>query len=216
MYQVISIQSLASGSGVSYLARAIADEAVADGQRVLLINAAPVTSTLNGEADTKYHYIGDVRTLFYDGNHAHWRHGLPPRHGRFAYPVEPGHYYDGEGRMRHDSLAGEHADAHQWLHPNILSLRAHYDSIVFDVPAKQIGLMKLVTCVSDQIYVIERRKPRAEIDDWEVAMLRADALIAGIDVHPVADMARALAKLASGGGGPSVSALAARQLPVWQ
>ncbi len=216
MCQVISIQSLAGGSGVSYLARSIADEAVADGQRVLLIDAAPVTSSLNSEADTKYHFIGDVRTLFCDGNHAHWRHHPPPRHGRFAYPVEPGLYYDGEGRMRHDGLAGDHDDAHQWLHPNILSLRAHYDSIVFDVPAKQIGLMKLVTNVSDQIYVIERETPRADIEDWHVAMLRADALIAGIDVHPVADMARALAKLASGGRGPRVAALAARELPVWQ
>jgi cellulose biosynthesis protein BcsQ len=170
--KIISVQSLAGGTGVTLTASELALEAKAEGKRVLAIDTCPSRALKRDIEEAGFHYLEDVRQLFRPAKEARWRLDPMPRCALLCYPEAASHYLsldsEGRARMGYAVTAGEEFSAEYNLYGALAFFILHYDLIIVDIANKDKRLMQLFHDASDEVHLMLREDmPGCQtVDDW--------------------------------------------------
>jgi cellulose biosynthesis protein BcsQ len=170
--KIISVQSLAGGTGVTLTASELALEAKAEGKRVLAIDTCPSRHLKRDIEGVGFHYLDDVRQLFRPAKDARWKLDPMPRCGLLCYPEAASHYLsldsEGRARMGYAVTAGEEFSAEYNLYGALAFFILHYDLIIVDIANKDKRLMQLFHDASDEVHLMLREDmPGCQtVDDW--------------------------------------------------
>jgi cellulose biosynthesis protein BcsQ len=170
--KIISVQSMAGGTGVTLTAAEIALQAQADGLRVLAVDCCPSRHLRRDIEMAGFHYLDDVRQLFRPSKEARWRLDPMPHCGLLSYPEAKAHYLapnpDGGLQLGYRMLAGSDIQADYHLYGALAFFILHYDVMIVDVANKDKQLMQLFHDASDIVHLILREDmPNSRtINDW--------------------------------------------------
>jgi cellulose biosynthesis protein BcsQ len=170
--KIISVQSMAGGTGVTLTAAELALQAKADGLRVLAIDSCPSGHLRRDIEAAGFHYLDDVRQLFRPSKEARWKLDPMPQCGLLCYPEAKVHYLalnpDGGLQLSHSTSPGEYPQADYHLYGALAFFILHYDVMIVDVANKDKRLMQLFHDASDIVHLILREDmPNSHtVDDW--------------------------------------------------
>jgi cellulose biosynthesis protein BcsQ len=170
--KIISVQSMAGGTGVTLTAAELALQAQADGLRVLAVDCCPSRHLRRDIEMAGFHYLDDVRQLFRPNKEARWKRDPMPHCGLLCYPDTGTQYLaanpDGRLQLNYTESPGEHPQAEYHLYGALAFLILHYDVMIVDVSGKDKKLMQLFHDVSDTVYLMLREDmPNSRtVDDW--------------------------------------------------
>lgn len=179
--KIISVQSMAGGTGVTLTAAELALQAKTDGLRVLAVDSCPSRQLRRDIEMAGFHYLDDVRQLFRPSKEARWRLDPMPHCGLLCYPEPRAHYLapnpDGGMQLNYSMTAGDDLNADYHLYGALAFFILHYDVMIVDVPGKDKKLMQLFHDVSDTVHLILREDmPNSRtVDDWRNYIQRPKA-----------------------------------------
>jgi Cellulose biosynthesis protein BcsQ len=179
--KIISVQSMAGGTGVTLTAAELALQAKAHGLRVLAVDSCPSRHFRRDIEMAGFHYLDDVRQLFRPSKEARWKLDPMPHCGLLSYPGGQTQYLaansDGRLESSYNMLAGEDDRADYHLYGALAFFILHYDVMIVDVPNKDKKLMQLFHDASDIVHLILREDmPNSRtIDDWRRYIQRPKA-----------------------------------------
>lgn len=197
--KITSIQSMAGGTGVTYLGAEIALAAAEEGRNVVALDLSPNSNLYSLLAEELFHYIDDVRLLFAPSGPPYSSSKKLPVMGLFAYPNNAMDYItrgaSGALEMAYEPRVENDAQALAKFREACSDLASFYDEMIIDVPAKNWKLMDAIADVSDELHLMLRDCPSGvgSIADWRQKIDRPE----GSKPEPIiithADMARAIA-----------------------
>ena len=170
--KIISVQSMAGGSGVTLTAAELALQAQADGLSVLAVDCCPSRHLRRDIEMAGFHYLDDVRQLFRPSKEARWKRDPMPHCGLLCYPDTNTQYLaanpEGGLQLSYSESLGEYSRAEHHLYGALASFILSYDVMIVDVPGKDKKLMQLFHDVSDIVYLMLREDmPNSRtVDDW--------------------------------------------------
>lgn len=170
--KIISVQSMAGGTGVTLTAAELALQAQADGLRVLAVDCCPSRHFRRDIEMAGFHYLDDVRQLFRPSKEARWKLDPMPHCGLLCYPDTNTQYLaanpEGGLQLNYSESPGEHPQAEHHLYGALAFFILHYDVMIVDVPGKDKKLMQLFHDASDTVYLMLREDmPNSRtVDDW--------------------------------------------------
>lgn len=169
---IISVQSIAGGTGVTLTAAEMALTAMAEGQSVLVVDTSPYACLKDDLDEAGFHYLDDVRQLFRPLKEARWQLSAMPRYGILHYPESQPDYVaisaGGGCEMVFRERAGREPDALFNLWRNVAWFYKHYDIMIVDVAAKDVLLMQYFNDVADEVHLLLRGSGAGKysVDDW--------------------------------------------------
>jgi cellulose biosynthesis protein BcsQ len=193
---IISVQSLAGGTGVSLTAAELALKAAAQGRRVLAVDTC-LQKALSRDLDPAgFHVIEDVRALFWPLERGRWGLRPMPHRALLCLPFnEPSFISSEEHHARvqvFERLAGEALGAATNLVQTIAELAPLFDVMVVDVQNKNKELMQMFHDVSHEAHVLLRSIPggAATLEQWRAYIDRTEGTAAGPRVVTGSDRGR--------------------------
>jgi cellulose biosynthesis protein BcsQ len=191
--KIISVQSMAGGTGVTLTAAELALQAKADGLRVLAVDCCPSRHLKRDIELAGFHYLDDVRQLFRPSKEARWKRDPMPHCGLLCYPEAKAHYLapnpDGGLQMGYSMLAGTDLQADYHLYGALAFFILHYDVVIVDVANKDKQLMQLFHDASDTVHLLLREDmPNSRaVDDWRNYIERPKAGVVCPDIITLDD-----------------------------
>ena len=179
--KIISVQSMAGGTGVTLTAAELALQAQADGLSVLAVDCCPSRHLRRDIEMAGFHYLDDVRQLFRPSKEARWKRYPMPHCGLLCYPDTNTQYLaanpEGGLQLSYSESLGEYSRAEHHLYGALAFFILHYDVMIVDVPNKDKKLMQLFHDVSDMVYLMLREDmPNSRtVDDWRCYIQRPKA-----------------------------------------
>lgn len=166
--KVLSVQSVAGGTGVTAFALELAGAARAQGQRVLLIDTEwePVLSERVSRTD--YPWLLNYPALFEDLDRT--KTNQPWIIASDAIICMPSRPHLRAGKIyprRHEHCVEEAPLAPLNLRRNLEWLAPQFDIAIVDVENGDLAKMAMFSEISDEIHLIERRIPEAGIERWK-------------------------------------------------
>lgn len=179
--KIISVQSMAGGTGVTLTAAELALQAKTDGLRVLAVDSCPSRQLRRDIEMAGFHYLDDVRQLFHPAKEARWKLDPMPHCGLLSYPHGQTQYLaanpEGGLQLNYNTSPGEYPQAEYHLYGALAFFILSYDVLIVDVPGKDQKLMQLFHDVSDTVHLILREDmPNSRtVDDWRNYIQRPKA-----------------------------------------
>ena len=179
--KIISVQSMAGGTGVTLTAAELAVQAQADGLSVLAVDCCPSRHFRRDIEMAGFHYLDDVRQLFRPSKEARWKRDPMPHCGLLCYPDTNTQYLaanpEGGLQLNYSESPGECSQAEHHLYGALAFFILSYDVMIVDVPGKDKKLMQLFHDVSDTVYLMLRQHmPNSRtVDDWRRYIQRPKA-----------------------------------------
>jgi cellulose biosynthesis protein BcsQ len=164
--QIISVQSLAGGTGVTHHVLDLAREAVRNRASLLLIDTTTETDLAKRVKEADFPRIGGMRNLFEDAGR--WSQMILPvlKVAMISFAEEALHLPVDRISSPKPEWLKVIPGAEGKLRANLFELSAYYDQIIIDVENGNRGLMQLFSAVSDEIHFIERADMKATADRW--------------------------------------------------
>ncbi|MBC2650491.1 cellulose synthase operon protein YhjQ/BcsQ [Novosphingobium aerophilum] len=198
--QVISVQSVCGGTGVSLTAAELALKARSEGQRVLAVDLCQNRQLRRDLSIAGFHQIEDSRQLFRPLCEARWGRSPFPRAALMCFPFSRPSYLSvtDEGRLtlNHEPLIERGPVALQCLEASVRDLSVGFDVMVIDVSTKDRTTMRMVAEVSDEVHVMLRTVPDfATAGHWYAFIGVADPAALRCEVFTHEDRNRTPAEL---------------------
>jgi cellulose biosynthesis protein BcsQ len=191
--KIISVQSMAGGTGVTLTAAELALQAQANGLSVLAVDCCPSRHLRRDVENAGFHYLDDVRQLFRPSKEARWKRDPMPHCGLLCYPDVNTQYLaanpEGGLQLSYSTSPGEDDRADYHLYGALGFFILHYDMMIVDVPNKDKKLMQLFHDASDTVHLILREDmPNSRtVDDWRRYIERPKAGVVSPEIVALHD-----------------------------